>query len=225
MPRPACTSSAPTASPPWTGTGSLSPSLFGDGVIVDLTGPRTGLFLGTAPCARLPQLPGGLPDDVLLAAGSAVGLETASLTPQEFTALDGTDVGLLLGTGPGPGPGLGGGRTTGVGRYLRPREPQPAPASRLRSTSALPASTRYVRTGSAASSGSSRSETAGTRATWGACSRWRFSRAGSRAGNSPGGIDPLVTDDGHVSPGIRASSELFTDFGHDFLSESGSETP
>ena len=208
------------------GTGSLSPSLFGDGVIVDLTGSRTGLFLGTAPCARLPRLPGGLTDDVLLPAGSAVGLEAASLTPQGFTAPDGTDVGLLVVDG-AVAPALVaavGGRPASVDTFdLR------AGASGCEQA---PVDLGIAGIHEVCADGVSR-------LFWlapfgdgedpddmGRLFTIEAQPIGFPGAQFPGGQDPLVMADGDVSPEVQGViANLLTEYGHDFSDRRFRETP
>ncbi len=208
------------------GTGSLSPSLFGDGVIVDLTGPRTGLFLGTHPCARLPQLPGGLPDDVMLAAASAVGLEPASPALQGFTAPDGTDVGLLRVDG-AEAPALVaavGGRPASVDTLdLR------AAASACEQA---PVSLGIAGIHEACADGTSRlfwlapfgdGEDPGD---VGRLFTLEAQPSGFPDGEFPGGIDPLVTADGDVRPELQSVlAYLLTEDGHDFSDVRWRDTP
>jgi hypothetical protein len=208
------------------GTDNLSPSLFGDGVVVDLTGPRTGLFLGAAPCARLPQLPGGLPDDVLLAAGSAVGLELASLTLQGFTAPDGSDVGLLLVAG-AQAPalaGVAGGRPASIDTFdLR------AAASPCEQ---VPVDLGIAGIHEVCADGTSRlfwlapfvdGEDPGD---IGRLFTLEAQPSGFPDGVFPGDIDPLATAGGDVRPEFQSViANLLTEYGHDFSDERWRETP
>lgn len=208
------------------GTGSVSPSLFGDGVIVDLSGPRTGLFLGTVPCARLPQVPDGFPDDVLLAAGSAVGLETASATIQEFTAPDGTDIGLVFQPGVQVPALVGavGSRPASIDTFdLR------VAASACEQA---PVDLGIAGIHEVCADGVSRffwlapfgdSEDPGD---VGRLLTLEAQPGGFPGGQFPGGVDPLVTADGDVSPEVQGViANLLTELGHDFSDPRFRETP
>ncbi len=208
------------------GTGTLSPSLFGDGVIVDLTGPRTGLFLGTAPCARLSQLPGGLPDDVLFAAASAIGLEPGSPTLQEFKAPDGTDVGLIFQPGVQVPAlvGAAGSRPASIDTFdLR------AGASACEQA---PVDLGIAGIHEVCADGVSRlfwlapfgdGEGSGD---MGRLFTLEAHPSGFPDGEFPGGIDPLVTADRDVSPEIQGVvANLLSEYGHDFPYLAPPQTP